>query len=296
MGIERHSNLDKKVTARRRRILDPHQKELPLARGVTRAKQPKAIFQLKTELHRLQERDREWKLMFNMLGHDLKEPLLTLEGFSQLLEDGASSPKDQQRYLKIIREAIHSLHLMVGSLQSVAKLYHDPDELVDLSLREILNSVVMSLSKQVSREKGQIEVLFDDVLVRGDPVRLYQIFLNLIANSLKFHKKEKAPVIQIDAKLSGSFLRISISDNGVGMSSEDLKRIFEPFSRLDSGDAGSREGMGLGLSIVKRIAESFGGRVLVRSQQGVGTTFTVMIPKTYVIKGVGTDENSHHRR
>jgi len=231
--------------------------------------------------------------MFNMLGHDLKEPLVTLEGFTKLLEEGACDASDQKRYLKIIREAINSLHLLVGSLQSVSKLYHDPSDLVELSLLEIFNNVVSSLSRQISKTKGKIDLQFDDTIILGDPVRLYQIFLNLIANSLKFHKTETPPLIRVTSKTAGGFLRISISDNGVGMSQEDLKKIFEPFTRLES--SVKSEGMGMGLSIVKRIAESFGGRVQVKSQPDVGTTFCVFLPRKTPVKGVKTYENSYRR-
>lgn len=266
---------------------NPKQAVLPLRGGPKQKKNldhSKLVFQLKSELGRLQQRDREWKLMFNMLGHDLREPLVTLEGFTKLLEEEDCSPHDRRRYLKIIREAINSLHLLVGSLQSVSKLYHDASEFVPVSLREILNSVLVSLSQQIKREKGTIHLNFDDIAFHGDPIRLYQIFLNLLANSLKYHKKETAPIIHVEAKVSGPLIRVSISDNGVGMNADDLKKIFEPFTRLDDG-AGSREGMGMGLSIVKRIAESFGGRVSVKSQQGIGTTFTVSIPRSYPQSG-----------
>lgn len=295
MGIERSTVLDKKMTQVRRKPANgARQRELPLRRQ-SLPPSSKLIFQLKAELSRLQQRDREWKLMFNMLGHDLKEPLVTLEGFTKLLEEGNCDTSDQKRYLKIIREAINSLHLLVGSLQSVSKLYHDPSELVELSLHEIFNNVISSLSRQISKTKGKVELNFEDTILLGDPVRLYQIFLNLIANSLKFHKKETPPIIKVETKLSGGFLRVAISDNGVGMSQEDLKKIFEPFTRLDSSsDYG--DGMGMGLSIVKRIAESFGGRVQVKSQQGIGTTFFVLLPRKPQWKGVKTYENPHRRR
>jgi len=132
------------------------------------------------------------------------------------------------------------------------------------------------LSEKITRENATIDVQVDDVYARGDRVRLYQIFLNLIANSIKFHKREVPPHITVSATQSGTQCKISITDNGVGMTPEDLKKIFTPFTRLD---AGSIEGMGLGLSIVKRIAESFGGRVAVKSSPGVGTTFTINLPR-----------------
>lgn len=235
----------------------------------------KAIFQLKTELHRLQQRDREWKLMFNMLSHDLKEPLLTLEGFTKLLDEG-NLTKDQQRYLKIIREAVNSLHMLVGSLQSIVRLSQDPEESSDINLNQLLGSVLTSLSRQIEKSGGQIKLHARDIMLKGDPVRLYQVFLNLIANSLKYHRKSVPPVITIDYRKDSKFHRISIKDNGVGIDQEDLKKIFVPFTRLEDVPT---DGMGIGLSIVKRIAESFRGQVLVRSKQNVGTTFTVCLPR-----------------
>jgi signal transduction histidine kinase len=255
---------------------------LPLPQDSIAARPPrsKAIFQLKTELHRLQQRDREWKLMFNMLSHDLKEPLLTLEGFTKLLNESGLN-KDQQRYSKVIREAVNSLHLLVGSLQSIAKLSQDPDEFTDVSLHELLRSVLTSLSQQIEKSGGRIHLPAKDIILKGDPVRLYQVFLNLIANSLKYHKKSVPPEIIISYRRDPHFHRISIKDNGVGIDPQDLKKIFLPFTRLEDVPT---DGMGIGLSIVKRIAESFRGEVLVRSKQSVGTTFTVCLPREEGVK------------
>jgi signal transduction histidine kinase len=254
-----------------------NQTELPLAHSkLDPIPQSKIIFQLKSELHRLQQRDREWKMMFHMLSHDLKEPLLTLEGFSKLLDAGELEKKDQSRYIKIIREAVSSLHLLVGSLQSISKLYQEAHDFTEISLRELLHSVVTSLSNQLQKTKGRIILPPEDVHIKGDAIRLYQVFLNLLANSLKYHKKAVSPEIVISYRRDSNFHRIAIKDNGVGIEPQDLKRIFTPFVRLEDVPT---DGLGLGLSIVKRIAESFGGKVLVRSQQNVGTIFTVCLPR-----------------
>jgi len=270
-------NINKKLTQPGNLSRRPSatQRELPLKRGEEIANS-KVVFQLKSELNRLQQRDREWKLMFSMLGHDLKEPLVTLEGFTKILEEEKVSPDDQKRYLKIIREAIHSLHLLVNSMQSVSKLYQNSTELIDISLIDILKSALTSLSRQISKSKAVVELPPEDLQLKGDPVRLFQIFLNLIGNSLKFVRQDTPPLIKVETRTTNRFYRVSISDNGMGMSPEDMKKIFEPFTKLD----GNFEGMGMGLSIVRRIAESFGGRVLVKSSLGTGTTFTVLLPRS----------------
>lgn len=257
-----------------------HQVRLPLGareKASSKALPPsKLVFQLKSELHRLQQRDKEWKMMFNMLAHDLKEPLLTLEGFTKILEQSSPLTKDQKRYVKISREAVGSLHLLIGSLQSIAKLYQDPSEFSDLSLLQILESVVVALSEQIKRNKGKIILPKEDMILRGDAVRLYQVFLNLIANSLKYHRKDAAPVIVIKHRKDSQWYRISINDNGTGIDKRNLEKIFAPFTRIEESPT---DGLGIGLTIVKRIAESFGGRIGVRSQMGKGTTFTVFLPR-----------------
>ncbi len=269
------------------------QTELPLVRHSQatsvseRTSRSKIIFQLKSELNRLQQRDREWKLMFNMLSHDLKEPLLTLEGFTKLLDASGIENRDQKRYLKIIRESVSSLHLLVGSLQSISRLYQEPAEMTQIHLYDILNNVIVSLAEQIHRTKGKIVLPAKDVMFRGDPVRLYQIFLNLISNSLKYHRKSVDPQITISYRKDSKFHRISIKDNGVGIDQEDLKKLFVPFTRLEDVPT---DGMGIGLSIVKRIAESFGGRVLVRSQHNTGTTFTVCLPRNMSARNMNTKE------
>lgn|GEM_PF-7093522 len=254
------------------------QVSLPLVEKTKKQKIPqsKIIFQLKSELHRHQQRDREWKLMFSMLAHDLKEPLLTLEGFTQLLEDSGLQTKDQKKYLKVIREAVGSLHLLIGSLQSITKLYQEPSNQIDISLKQMLESVINALSEQIKRNKGKIVLPKNDVIIKGDPARLYQILLNLIANSLKYHQVNMSPQIIVKYRKEAAFHKISIQDNGVGISQKDMERIFTPFMRLEEVMA---DGLGLGLSIVKRIAETCGGRINVRSQRNKGTTFSIYLPR-----------------
>lgn len=259
------------------------QKNLPLttegpasipASSIPRAK---LIFQLKSELTRYKQRDQEWKMMFNILAHDLKEPLLSLEGFTKLLEEPDLSPSERKKYFKVVREAVHSLHNLVGSLQSVSRLNSDKLEFADISLKDILNSVTNSLSNLIKKSKGQIILPKQDIIFKSDPVRLFQVFLNLIANSLKYHRKEIDPIITIRYRKEPKFIRISVKDNGRGIDRDDLQRIFEPFSRLKG--THTEEGLGMGLSIVKRIAESFGGEVKVKSTHQVGTTFTILLPR-----------------
>jgi two-component system phosphate regulon sensor histidine kinase PhoR len=215
-------------------------------------------------------------MLFQMLSHDLKEPLLTLEGFSKLLEDSSNLDKDQKRYLKVIRESVNSLHLLIGSMQSISKLYQEPAEMTEISLKQLLTTVVTILSEQIKKNRGEVLLPKDDLIFRSEPVRVYQILLNLMANSLKFHRQDSAPRIEIRHSRDSKYYRISIEDNGIGIDKKDLERIFAPFTRLEDV---STEGLGLGLSIVKRLTESLGGFVSVRSQLNKGSVFHVYLPR-----------------
>jgi len=211
-----------------------------------------------------------------MLAHDLKEPLLSLEGFTQLLENSELPTKEQRDHLKVIREATTSLHLLIGSLQSITKLYQAPTDLIDISLNQLIDSITSTLSEQIKRNKGQIIPPTREVILRGDPARLYQILLNLIANSLKYHQKDKPPVISIQYRKTKQFHCISVKDNGVGIKQKDMERVFAPFTRLEEVMA---DGLGLGLSIVKKIAETCGGKISVQSKPNQGTTFRISVPR-----------------
>lgn len=214
-----------------------------------------------------------------MLAHDLKEPLLTLEGFTQLLVETSPQTKDQKKYIKIVREAVGSLHLLIGSLQSITKLYQEPTDRVDISLKQIVDSVITALAEQIRKNKGKVIAPTEDAIIKADPARLYQILLNLVANSLKYHRTDVSPEIKIRYSHSKEFHKISIEDNGIGIDQKDMERIFMPFTRLEEVMA---DGLGLGLSIVKKIAETCGGKISVKSEHQKGTVFTIYLPKTFI--------------
>lgn len=236
----------------------------------------KTVFEMKSELERLRESDREWKFMFNMLAHDLKEPIVTLEGFTKFLSETSPLSAEQQRYLKVLREAVDGLHFMIDSLQSIPKLYQKPRKIVSIKLNQLIGSVANSLSEKMQKTGGQVVLPKEDLMIQSDPLPLYHIFLNLFTNSLKFHRKEETPVIRVNYEETESGYMVSIADNGVGIDAKDLERIFTPFARVDEAVT---DGLGLGLSIIKRIVESLGGKVSVESIKNEGTVFRLHLPQ-----------------
>jgi signal transduction histidine kinase len=112
--------------------------------------------------------------------------------------------------------------------------------------------------------------------IAGAENQLFYLFKNLISNAIKFQPKGNVPLISIKAETEGPFVKISVSDNGLGIAAEHHKKIFEMFRRLHSREA--YEGTGMGLSICKKIMEKHGGKITVESAPGNGSTFTCWFP------------------
>lgn len=246
---------------------------------------------LRRRLAVLEERDQEWQFLFNIIAHDLKEPLLTLEGFTKLLGGSGSFSSEQARYLAVLREAIDSLQMMVDSLQSIPKLHQKERKLSELSLNALWGSVINALSAKIQKTKAKVELPPEDLSVMGDALALHHVFLNLLTNSLKFHKKNRAPLVKIRYKTAQDFYEVSIEDNGVGIDAKDLEKIFTPYKRLDEAIA---DGFGLGLSIIRRIVDSLGGTVNVESSRMNGSIFRVRLPQQD--KVFNTEARSQQRR
>jgi signal transduction histidine kinase len=114
-------------------------------------------------------------------------------------------------------------------------------------------------------------------VVHGDESRLYQLFLNLVANAIKFRRADAALRIQVRAETQGDRITFSVQDNGIGMEDDQRVTIFEAFRRLHGETV--YEGSGLGLTICKRIVEDHGGKIWVESQPGNGSRFVFTLPK-----------------
>jgi signal transduction histidine kinase len=110
--------------------------------------------------------------------------------------------------------------------------------------------------------------------VYGDARQLHQLLLNLVSNALKFHQPGVPPIVSIQTRKQGRFLQLIVKDNGIGFAESAAERIFAPFERMDH----TYEGCGVGLAIVRRIAERHGGTVCATSTPGEGSRFEVILP------------------
>jgi light-regulated signal transduction histidine kinase (bacteriophytochrome) len=215
--------------------------------------------------------NKELDQIIYIASHDLQEPLRTISSFAKLLERSASEKltEDEHFFLGRILLASDRMKMLVTNLLDYSRIGRSVEvEAVDLN--EVLHEIKEDLEQRI-KETGA-SILFDTMpVIRGDFIELKRLFQNLISNSLKYYKEEVPPVIEIKSGKEGKHWNIDVRDNGIGMESKYLEKIFLLFQRLHSKD--EYEGTGIGLAQCKKIVEAYSGEIYATSTPGEGTTF-----------------------
>ena len=228
-------------------------------------------------------------------------------GLSEMLKE-TDLDAQQDSYVESIRVCADTLLTLINDILDFSKLEAGKMKVsvVPLNLRETIAEVVRAL-RYTHRDRGlttieDLDGVDPDLLVMGDPVRLHQIFMNLLSNSYKFTPKGSVTVRAKVDKQDAEKIRVTctVADTGIGISEEQLSRLFRPFSQADSSTARSYGGSGLGLSICKAIIEDvLGGRIWLESELGKGTTVTFTLtfrkaPKDGVAKPSWSNNASYN--
>jgi two-component system phosphate regulon sensor histidine kinase PhoR len=148
-----------------------------------------------------------------------------------------------------------------------------------LNIHEILENVKTSFGLQLENKGGNISLKTNlkDPYIEADAFHISHIINNLLDNAIKYSKE--SPIVKIDSWDQNGSIFISISDNGVGMTKDAVKKIFDKFYRVPTGNVHDVKGFGLGLAYVKTMMEAHNGEILVNSEPGKGSTFTLKLPK-----------------
>lgn len=222
------------------------------------------------------------------ISHDLRTPMNGVIGLSELLK-GTELNADQDAYVDSIRVCADTLLRLINDILDFSKLEAGKMimDTVALNLRETIAEVVRAL--RYTNRFRNLETIEDlngvspDLVVIGDPVRLRQIFMNLLSNAYKFTPKGSITVrAETQEREDGKvYLTSVIADTGIGIYNDQASRLFRPFSQADSSTERSYGGSGLGLSICKAIIENvLGGKITLESEPGVGTTVVFTVPFT----------------
>lgn len=234
---------------------------------------------------RLEDSNQELQQFAFIASHDLQEPLRKIQTFSNLASDKYFDDHDRLKsYLNKITNSATRLRTLITDLLDYSRIYTD-NRFMRIDLNEIVKDVITDLDISEPHCKLQISGLIE---VEAIPSQMGQVFQNIIGNSLKFSRTEEPCLITIHgeriaqrsltspADPNGKFVRIIISDNGIGFDNKFNERIFEIFQRLNTRT--DFEGTGIGLSIVKKVIEKHDGLITASSQLNIGSTFTLVLP------------------
>lgn len=219
----------------------------------------------------------------NNMTHEFKTPLATVSLAVEALQDPELSNQDKfrTRYLGIIKDENKRLVSQVEKVLQAAALDKKDFQLKieTINLSELLEDSVDHISLQVEKRGGKINFVnkLRNAEIEGDSFHVAHIFNNLLDNANKYSKEN--PIIRVESWETGDRIMISIQDQGIGMSKDALKKIFDKFYRVPTGNVHDVKGFGLGLSYVKTMVEAHKGEILVQSEYGKGSTFTINLPK-----------------
>ena len=219
------------------------------------------------------------------MSHEIRTPLTAVIGFADLLARPTLSDSEKVNYLaKVRNNSTHLLHI-VNDILDLSKIEAGKMEVerIDCSPVQVVNDVIGLLTPR-SDEKGvKLETRYVGLCpqtIRSDPVRLRQVLTNLVSNALKFTDKNGAVAIVVEMIITQqgqSRLQFRVTDTGIGMTPEQIERLFKPFTQAEASTARRFGGTGLGLSIARQFAQMLGGDITVASHAGIGSAFTVEV-------------------
>ncbi|EAC3038895.1 PAS domain-containing protein [Listeria monocytogenes] len=217
------------------------------------------------------------------VSHELKTPVTALKGFAETLLDGAMYDEVLlKKFLTIIKEESDRLHRLIMDILALSRIEQNPVaenvELVDVD--EVIEQSARTIFEMATEKNIRVtipEKTSESVMIETDRDKLQQIIINLLSNAINYTPvdgKVEVKLIEQEAEVI-----IEVTDNGIGIPAKDIDRVFERFYRVDKARSRHSGGTGLGLSIVKHLVENCGGRIEVESQEEVGSTFRVTLPK-----------------
>lgn len=211
------------------------------------------------------------------ISHDLRAPIVSVQGFSSILLADFQDKLDDtgKRYLARIQANVKQMEILIDDLLEFSRIGRAAGAFEDGPSVEIIKDVLDVLGPQLKKRGIKVNVRGNLPVIHCDRNRIFQVFENLIQNSIKYMGDAESPVIEVGCKETAGFHEFYVKDNGIGIEPEYHQRIFQIFQRLKEVDA---KGTGIGLAIVERIAEVHGGSVRVESERGKGAAFYFTLP------------------
>ncbi len=225
----------------------------------------------------LTESNTELERFAYICSHDLQEPLRMISNYTQLLMRhlGDSLDEKGQRYAKYVIDGAVNARALITDILAYAKIGTESEKTEPVDCENVLSMVIKHLETPILEAAAHIT--HDELpSVQAYRTQVTQLFQNLISNAIKFRHHDRPPIIHVGAKREGEFWQFSVSDNGIGIAEAHQERIFQIFQRLNKRK--DYPGTGIGLAICNKIIEYYGGKIWVKSEPGVGTTFFFTLP------------------
>jgi signal transduction histidine kinase len=226
----------------------------------------------------LEEKLKDLDTFCYSIAHDLKAPLRTVAGFGELLEEDHRDDlgAEGRAYVDAMRKATVRMAALIDDLLEYGALTHKEFALTEISLEGVVAECLKDLEPEIRKKNGRVEIRGKLVSVMGNRVIVKQALYNLLINALKFVPGERTPEIVIETRVDGTWCKVMVKDNGIGIAPEHQKKIFGLFQRLHSDS--EYPGTGIGLAMVEKGIHLMGGFVGVESAAGTGSTFWMTLP------------------
>jgi len=245
-----------------------------------------AINELWIALKEAREADRVKSLLLSTVSHELRTPLATIKGSTSLLieHDNQIPPAQRVEHLRDIDEEADKLTELISNLLEMSRIQagilHIQAQPIDLA--QVLESATSRAKLRLKRHDLESEIPGTRFLLMGDVRRIEQILANLLDNAAKFSPEGSSITVRLGRK--GGYAVVSVADEGVGISSEHLSRIFDRFYQVNMSSDSGRHGIGLGLAICRALIEAHGGKIWADSNLGAGSRFYFSLPLLKKVK------------
>ncbi|HVN14843.1 MAG TPA: HAMP domain-containing sensor histidine kinase [Anaerolineales bacterium] len=252
------------------RLADNEYRDNPMVSKLT-----ESVNKMASDLHQWESLRQEF---VSNVSHEIQSPLTSIRGFAQALENDQLTAEERHHYLSIIEDESTRLSRITADLLKLASLESDQLMLEPKTYRldKQIRNLILACEPQWKGKSLKLDISLHELEITADEDLLSQVWINLIYNAIKF--TPQAGSVKVTLSPRGDQVEFRISDTGIGISEEDQARIFERFYKADSSRTRTKEGSGLGLSIVKKIVDLHKGTIEVESKAGSGATFIVCLP------------------
>ncbi len=215
------------------------------------------------------------KDFMNNVSHEFKTPISVIAGFAEILQDETLPEDARKEYLQLIREEAERLSHLADNMLQMSRLDHQTlvTRMEPVNITEQLRKCCIMMSEKWESRSPEFDIDFPDLTVVADPDLTQQLWINLLDNAIKY--SPDVPVIHITGSSEGGEVTVRIRDEGMGMTPEQMERMYERFYQGDVSH--QQQGNGLGLSIVRRVLELLHGSIQCRSEEGKGTEFEICL-------------------